>query len=429
MSATLPPAAAPPALSSAPLPWAPASSVPTTASGLPAVASGAAPLFVAPAFNPTPAEKVSPQAAFEPGQLLVLWLSDEAAAPGLSTLQQRYQLRPRQRYSLGNLGFVVAMFALSGEPEAQAMRQRLRAEQPQWIVDLNARSLPMQAPAATGNIPPRLYAQQMLGSANLKRPQAPTFRLGVVDTGVDAALTQPAALNGSLVTLRSVLGPADKAADTAHGNAILQLLAGVSQSNGFAGSAPPVQLAWVAAMRELDGKPTTNSLALALALDWLLGQQVTMINMSLGGQGDEILKAVVNRVLARNVALVAAAGNRPDSDAPPTFPAAYPGVWAVTAIDAVGQLYAQASRAGYVTLAAPGVELWVPVAGGEGRYVSGTSYAAALASAALAWQAPRFWALSAAQRREEVCAQARKPEKSTLPGCGLVQKNSNRTAL
>lgn len=424
--AIIPAPASLPALPPVPLPNTPAMSMPLPAQ--PGVTSGVAPVFVAPAFNPAPAERTSHMAAFEPGQVLVLWLTEEMAIQGVATLQQRYQLRPRQRYSLANLGFTVAMFALPVDSQAQAMRQRLRAEQPDWIVDLNARSLPMQAQAPTGGAAPRLYAQQMLGGANLSRPAVPILGVGVVDTGLDPALLQPAALNGSRITLRSVLGPVDKPADTAHGNAVLQLLAGASHANGFAGAAPPVRLAWVSAVREVNGQPVTNSLALALALDWLLGQQVSMINVSLGGQGDEILRAVVKRVLTKNVALLAAAGNNPAADAPPVFPAAYPGVWAVTAIDAAGQLYVQASRASYVTLAAPGVEIWVPTMTGAGAYLSGTSYATALASAALAWQAPHFWTLAASLRREQVCAQARKLEKSSVPGCGLVQKNPNPTA-
>lgn len=378
-------------------------------------------------FNFAPAEKITQEAAFEPGQVLVLWTTDAAAASGLSTLQRRYQLRSRQRYILANLGFTVALYALPSDQEARALRERLHAEQPDWTVDLNARSVPLQTAAIPGEAAPRLYAKKMLGGTALKKPELLSLRLGVIDTGLDPALTQAAVLNGSVIKMRSVLGPTDKAADTAHGNTVLQLMVGAAQGNGFAGSAPPVQLAWVSALRELNGKSSTNSFVLVLALDWLLEQKVSLINMSLGGQGDAILKAVVTRVLEKNVVIMAAVGNAADSDVSLTYPAAYPGVWAVTAVDAAGKLYSQASRASYATLAAPGVELWVPGNGGEGAYVSGTSYATALASAALAWQPPGFWVLPAAQQRSQVCAQARKLGGSALLGCGLVQIIANET--
>ena len=60
-------------------------------------------------------------------------------------------------------------------------------------------------------------------------------------------------------------------------------MVGAEQSNGFAGSAPPVQTRWASAMRKLNGKATTNSLLLALALDWLIKQDMSLINMSLCG--------------------------------------------------------------------------------------------------------------------------------------------------
>lgn len=386
-------------------------------------------MFSAPSFTPT--AKADEEPAFEPGQLLVLWTSDDATASGLAMLQSRYQQRPRLRYTLGSLGFTVVMLALPTDREATALLAQLRAEQPDWVVDRNARSVPMQAvpaaPAAppapvSDAAPPRLYAQKMLGISAAPSPSSPTLKMGVVDSGIDSALAQAVALNGSTITLRSVLGPADKPAATTHGNAVLQLLAGKAQANGFAGSAPPALLHWASAMRELGGKPSTNSLTLVLALDWLLSQQVALVNMSLGGQGDAVLKAAINKLISKNIAIVAAVGNNPAANAPPIYPAAYPGVWAVTAVDAAGKLYAQAHRASYAALAAPGVELWVPSADAAGSYVSGTSYATALATAALAWQPDTFWFLPPAQQRTQACAQALKLAAVAYSGCGLVQK-------
>jgi hypothetical protein len=411
----------------APAPGAPSASVSSKPPPPPPATQGSAPVFSAPSF--TPSVKADEEPAFEPGQLLVLWTSDEATTTGLATLQTRYQQRPRQRYTLGSLGFTVVMLALPTDREAAALLAQLRADQPDWVVDRNARSVPMQAaPAApvaptSDAAPPRLYAQRMLGAYAVQSLGPPTLKMGVVDSGVDASLVQAAALNGSTITLRNVLGPADKPAATTHGNAVLQLLVGKAQPNGFAGSAPPSLLHWAGAMREIAGKPSTNSLTLVLALDWLLSQQVALVNMSLGGQGDAVLNAAINKLISKNITVLAAAGNNPAANAPPVYPAAYPGVWAITAVDAAGKLYAQAHHANYTALAAPGVELWVPGApDAAGSYVSGTSYATALATATLAWQPNTFWALPAAQQRTQVCAQARKLETLAYSGCGLVQK-------
>ena len=415
----------------APLPTAlttPAGAVVPAISQVPT--TGTAPTFSAPSFNPLPVTEVVAEAAFEPGQLLVMWSSELAAANGLATIQERYQLRPRQRYTLANLGFVLVMYLLPGDREARLLRDQLQQQQPSWTVDLNARSTPLQV--SEKKLPedaiPRFYAAKMLGdiaSATSVKLDSSSLRLGVIDTGVDGALALPAALNGSILKVRSVLGPADKAASTAHGNAVLQLMVGAPRSNGFSGYAPPLLVSWVSSMRELNAVPSTNSLMLSVALDWLVGEQVSLINMSLGGQGDEILKKVIARVLEKNVTIVAAVGNGPARLALPVYPAAYPGVWAVAAVDAAGRLYGEGSRASYTVLAAPGAELWVPSdqLHSNGAYVSGTSYAAALASATVAWQSPGFWALSATQRRDRVCSQARKVPDQPEAGCGLVQKN------
>lgn len=370
------------------------------------------PLLPAPLLPGAPAS----DADHEPGQLLVLWPDLAEAQRGMLLLQQQYQVAPRQRQVLENLGGVLALLVLPSETEARALRDRLRAEHPGWVVDLNARAGPQQS------APPRVYARQMLGLSLVRRGATlPTLRVGVVDTQVSPGLLQPSSLNGSVAYQRSVLEPGERPADPAHGDALLQLIAGAERDAQFAGAAPPVQLFWAGAMRDLDGKSSTNSMLLAQALDWLLGQRVVLVNLSLGGGGDAILQAVISRVLAANVAIVAAAGNNPTPGAPPTYPAAYAGVWAVTAVDAAGRLSAGASRARYVMLAAPGVEVWVP-AGDGGLYVSGTSYAAALATATLAWQPADFWRLAAVRRAAEVCARARKLEDSAFPGCGLVQK-------
>jgi len=61
------------------------------------------------------------------------------------------------------------------------------------------------------------------------------------------------------------------------------------------------------------------------------------------------------------------------------------GVIAVTAVDRDGAVFPEANRGDYIAFAAPGVSIWVPGPDGEGRYQTGTSFAApfALGTAAL----------------------------------------------
>ena len=387
---------------------------------------------------------------YESGQLLVLWPDAAQAAQGLAALAQREQLQPASRVAFEALGGELAVFQFSTQAEAERWRTQLRARYPGWTIDFNARAELLQAPqfndgaplaggAASPSAPAvpagqaRLYAQRMLGL--LPRPAVrpgEVLRIGVIDTGIDARLLAPGlqnqAWNGSRFALRSLLSAADLPAPPAHGTAVAQLLAGPAiAGTDFEGAAPAGPIWWATALRQTGERQSTHTVLIAQSLDWLLGQRVQLINLSAGGAGDDILKAVVGQVLERGVALVAAAGNRPD--ARPVYPAAYPGVWAVGAVDAARQRYAQGSQGAYLSFAAPGVDLWVPDAEGllaaqaggavAGRYLSGSSFAAALATGVLAGAPAAFWARPHGLRLQRVCQTAQ----PTLPpqGCGLEQ--------
>lgn len=380
-------------------------------------------------FTPTQDE-----ATHEPGQVLVLWPDANNARDGLMWIAQVEQLLPAEQHALDALGGVLAMFQLPDAVQALLLRERLRAAQPQWVVDLNARAVPQQRDAAApGPVAPRLYAHAMLGLA-AAAPTATTLRVGVIDTGLDDAWLQPEGArhwNGSRVQLRSLLTANDIPALPIHGQQVAMLLAGAALPNGFSGAAPVVDLRWAAAMRRLGQSSSTHSLLLARALDWLVGQQVRLINLSAGGAGDDILRTVVGQVLARGVTLLASAGNQPDTQA--VYPAAYAGVWAVTAVDAQGLRYVQASRGKHVAFAAPGVDVWIPDDAGTsgsngasiGRYVSGTSFATALASGALARLPESFWQLDAAARKARLCEAARPGASAQAAlGCGLLRFDS-----
>ena len=68
------------------------------------------------------------------------------------------------------------------------------------------------------------------------------------------------------------------------------------------------------------------------ALDWAAEQEVRIVNMSFVGPDNELLEAACADARERDLVLVAAAGNN-GPKAPYGYPAAYPGVIAVTATD------------------------------------------------------------------------------------------------
>ncbi|MGD9662374.1 MAG: S8 family serine peptidase, partial [Porticoccaceae bacterium] len=123
--------------------------------------------------------------------------------------------------------------------------------------------------------------------------------------------------------------------------------------------------------------------AMLAALQWLAEEQVPVINMSLAGPPNTLLERAVVALSGQQIQIVAAAGNEGPA-APPLYPAAYPEVVAVTAVDETGKIYRWANRGKHVDFAARGVG--VLTARGQQEYglESGTSMAAALVSARLA---------------------------------------------
>jgi thermitase len=101
---------------------------------------------------------------------------------------------------------------------------------------------------------------------------------------------------------------------------------------------------------------TANSWILALGMQAAATNGAMVFNMSLGGTANSaVLQDVANQLLAQGVVIYAAAGNQPVNT--PTFPAAYSGVNAVTALGAPGQLASYANYGSFISLALPGASV------------------------------------------------------------------------
>ncbi len=122
---------------------------------------------------------------------------------------------------------------------------------------------------------------------------------------------------------------------------------------------------------------TATTWILANSIKVALEHGATVVNLSLGGkQDDSTLHDVVNQGTGQGVVFFAAAGNQPvNTD---TFPAAIPGVNAVTALSGPGQLASYANYGSFVSMALPGSS--VVAYGGQNWLVQGTSPATAYAT-------------------------------------------------
>jgi minor extracellular protease Epr len=93
--------------------------------------------------------------------------------------------------------------------------------------------------------------------------------------------------------------------------------------------------------------------------------------------------AAVRAVEARGILIVAPVGNDGPA-APPAYPASYPGVVAVTGVDARGRVLIEAGRASHLDFAAPGAEVRAASLSGGFTSVRGTSFAAPVVAGRLA---------------------------------------------
>lgn len=354
-------------------------------------------------------------AAYEPCELLVIsdTMDDaQAARHDLSTLS----IEIRRRYVLPKLGIVLSVFCV---PQPGAIEQTLAGvvrQFPSLTVALNHRYIPTSEP--------RYYAQA-IGWREEFQACTTGRRIGLIDTGID--LRHPAFADSKL-TARNLMSAGERHAAPEHGTATASVLAATSGlSPGLVNKA---ELVAASVFRERsNGSVDTNAELLTRAVDWLLEEGVEVINMSLAGPANPVLERAVEAASASAVVIVAAAGN---DDRNPAFPAAYPGVVAVTAVDARRRVYARANRGDYIDFAAPGVDLFLAAPGNRSKYYTGTSFAAPFVTAALALMKSRHPDAGPEELVEQLAATAvdlGAPGRDSVFGWGLVQAPADCTSI
>ena len=217
--------------------------------------------------------------------------------------------------------------------------------------------------------------RSVIGWKDALRRCSEGLSIGMIDTGLDTSHPALArSVSGNKIVTASFRQERNKPASSEHGTGVAALLVG-DAANGVAGLVPDVTLYAADAFYAVDGQPVTDTVSLLRALDWMRRHKVTLVNMSFAGPDDPLLAAAIKQAIDEGMVVVAAAGNE-GAGAPPAFPAAYPGVIAVTAVSNDLKPYQRANRGAYIALAAPGVRIWTASANGKATFASGTSFAA-----------------------------------------------------
>lgn len=227
------------------------------------------------------------------------------------------------------------------------------------------------------------FGSQLIKWTNSLGACTKDVRIGVIDTSFDIA--HPA-FNSLKSIQGEFLGGERPSPYDWHGTAVLSLLAGNPKSS-TPGLVPDATFLLASAFRsDVNGNASTDTVRLLAALDWLDQLDVDIVNMSFSGPQDNALAAAIERMSKKGVIFIAAAGNMGPTAAP-SYPAAYPHVIAVTAVNRNGMNYKSANRGSYIDMSAPGVDILTALPDAKQGYRTGTSFAVPFVTAILATKA------------------------------------------
>ncbi|MFD7668679.1 type VII secretion-associated serine protease mycosin [Streptomyces sp. NPDC059788] len=261
--------------------------------------------------------------------------------------------------------------------------------------------------------------------------------VAVLDTGVDADHPD---LQGQVLPANDLVGFGAAPGDSSwaeHGTAMSGIIAGhghgADQADGVIGVAPEAKILPVRVILE-DSDPQRRRAraeragALADGIRWATDHGADVINLSLGDDSSSAHPepredAAIQYALSKGVPVIASAGNGGKDGDHVSYPAAYPGVIAVTAVDQWGSRANFSTRRWYATVCAPGVG--VVIANPDRKYYEGwgTSAASAFVSGAVALVRAAHPGLSPAQIKKlltDTAQDAPEGGRNDELGAGLV---------
>ena len=299
----------------------------------------------------------------------------------LDAFARRHRLTPLESQRLALLNATWMRWQINGGRSVPGVVRGVAAEgivrsaQPNFYFKTSQQAEPAAATVSTPGDPAQyMIAKLRLGQAH-GLAKGDKVLIAVIDSGIDD--THPElkdAVVGKFDTLERPEKP------HSHGTAIAGAIAAQSRLTGVA---PRSHILGVRAFGAASEGAESTTFKILKGLDWAAGQGARVINMSFAGPEDPTMLRMLAALHAKGIVLIAAAGNA-GPKSPPLFPAAASHVIAVTATDADDKLFPASNRGRHITLAAPGVDIFVPMPGGRYDFISGTSFAAAHVSGVVA---------------------------------------------
>ena len=244
------------------------------------------------------------------------------------------------------------------------------------------------------------WLDSMQASTMWKTSTGSGVTVAVIDSGVNA---QHPDLQGKILAGQnfSALTGGATADTDGHGTSIASYIVGTGKGwngQGMVGLAPDVGIISFRVVAKKDNEAVFAidfSKQLSAAIRAAADSKAKILNISMGQ--DELepnVRSAVAYALSKGKMIVAAAGNSAKMGNPPEYPAAFPGVVAVSSVDKNGTASAESEFGDQVAFAAPGEDMHNACADPSGYcHSSGTSDATPIvsASAALLWSVHPSW--------------------------------------
>ena len=242
-------------------------------------------------------------------------------------LATHYRIKPVREWPIAQLSVHCIVYEMNaGESQSNLLR-RLRSDaRVESAQPLNSFATMGQANSVAYNDP---YARLQGSLAAMGVPQAHAWSRGkgvsiaVIDTGVDASHADFA---GSHISVSNFTG--QKLRPAAHGTAVTGIIAATGDNHlGIVGVAPEADVHALAACWSAATHPAQavcDSFTLAVALAKAIELKADIVNLSLGGPSDPLLRRLIEHGLARNMIFVAAL---PSTGTQSGFPSEFPVWW------------------------------------------------------------------------------------------------------
>lgn len=338
-------------------------------------------------------------------------------------LARRHGLVRLQSQNFPLIGSTIGLFRIANRRAVETASRELAADANVRSVQPNFRYVLQDQKALTAGDPGQYAVAELRLPEAHKLADGANVTIAVIDSGIDVKHPE---LANSIADSFDALG--SKEGPHVHGTGVAGAIAAHAR---LMGSAPAARILAIRAFGKASSGAESTSFVILRGLDYAAAHGAQVVNMSFAGPKDALIERGIAALAGKGIVMVAAAGNA-GAKSPPLYPAANANVIAISATDAHDKLFRASNRGGYIAVAAPGVDLFLPAPDDKYQITSGTSFSAAYVSGLAGLMLERNPALKPEELRAILMKTARdlgSPGRDDLFGAGEADAYAAVSAL